>query len=336
MKDLTTSKVDRQNVLNNHFALQEMESAIGFYGFMFEEKMCFTKKQVAEFYEVDERTVDRLLEQNKEELERNGYEILTGTRLKKAKTIQQDDIDVVLSHAKSVSLFDFRAFLNLSMLLTESQKAKEVRSTILNIVIDTINKKSGGHTKYINQREENFLISAFEEDDYRKVFTNALDKYVNMGGIKYAIYTNKIYNSIFKENADEYRKILKLSKKDKTRDTFYSEVLKMVSSYENGVAKNIEDESVRLGRKITPRELDVLYKNFENAYEAVLAPHLHDTRRKMASRDLCFRDVLHDQLEEYIEDVSSSDFEKFLGEKSKDLKSRLEDSQEVFKRLKDR
>ncbi|MEA2016835.1 MAG: DNA-binding protein [Campylobacterota bacterium] len=241
-----------------------------------------------------------------------------------------------MSNAKNLSIFDFRAFLNLAMLLTESQKAKEVRSIILDIVIDTINKKAGGHTKYINQREENFLISSFEEENYRKVFTEALHKYVDMGPAKYAIYTNKIYKSIFKENANDYRKILKLSEKDKTRDTFYSEILNMISSYENGVAKIIKDKSDSLERKLTSKELDVLYKDFENTYEAVLAPHLHDSRRKMASRDLCFRDALHNELEEYIEDVSASDFEKFLGAKSKDLESRLEETKEVFKRLKDR
>ena len=36
------------------------------------------------------------------------------------------------------------------MLLTESEKAKYVRSRILDIVISTINEKTGGGTKYIN------------------------------------------------------------------------------------------------------------------------------------------------------------------------------------------
>ena len=40
-----------------------------------------------------------------------------------------------------------------------------------------------------------------------------------MGHFKYAVYTDKIYVSIFKEKAREYRKLLKLEKKDKVRDT---------------------------------------------------------------------------------------------------------------------
>jgi len=35
------------------------------------------------------------------------------------------------------------------------------RSTILNIVIDTINQRTGGGTKYINQRNKNFILAYF-------------------------------------------------------------------------------------------------------------------------------------------------------------------------------
>ena len=55
-----------------------------------------------------------------------------------------------MSKITQLGLFDFRAFLNIGMLLAESEKAKEVRSVILDIVISTINEKGGGGTKYIN------------------------------------------------------------------------------------------------------------------------------------------------------------------------------------------
>ena len=56
----------------------------------------------------------------------------------------------------------------------------------------------------------------------------------------------------------------------------------------------------------------------------------------MASRDLVFRDALHEKLKEYVNAVSSEDFERFLGEKSMDLEKRIEENKDVFKRLKDR
>ena len=56
----------------------------------------------------------------------------------------------------------------------------------------------------------------------------------------------------------------------------------------------------------------------------------------MASRDLAFRDALHLQLEQYITPIQADEFERFLGEKSKELEERLEESKDVLKRLKDR
>ena len=43
-----------------------------------------------------------------------------------------------------LSIFDFRSFLNIGMLLTTSEKAKQVRSLMLDIVIAIINEKTGG------------------------------------------------------------------------------------------------------------------------------------------------------------------------------------------------
>ena len=63
---------------------------------------------------------------------------------------------------------------------------------------------------------------------------------------------------------------------------------------------------------------------------------LEGVRSKMASRDLAFRDAWHLQLKDYLSPLDSAEFERFLGEKSKELIERLEESKEVFKRLKDR
>ena len=45
---------------------------------------------------------------------------------------------------------------------------------MLDIVIDTLNQKIGGTTKYINQGDEEFLVAITREPIYRKEFTNAL------------------------------------------------------------------------------------------------------------------------------------------------------------------
>lgn len=239
-----------------------------------------------------------------------------------------------ISKSPQLGIFDFRAFLNLAMLITESERARVLRQMIQDIVIDTINQRTGGGTKYINQRDEDFLLAAFHEENYRKEFTDALKDYVDMGNFKYPLYTDKIYVSIFKENAKEYRKILRLKRKDRTRDTFYSEILDLISSYEYGFAKVLEDACKKKGEKLDSWEVDELFKAFEE--QPHWKPLVEKSRNKMASRDLALRDALHDQLKEYITPLNKDDFERFLGEKSRELVERLEEAKDVMKRLKER
>ncbi len=131
---------------------------------------------------------------------------------------------------------------------------------ILDIVIDTINQRTGGGTKYINQRDEDFIFAYFQEENYRKDFTDALRDFVAMGNFKYPLYTDKIYVSIFREKAQEYRKVLRLHKEDNVRDTFYAEILDLVASYEYGFAKVLEEAFGKKGRKLTSWEVDELLK----------------------------------------------------------------------------
>jgi hypothetical protein len=338
-KDLTTSEIDRQNILNNPYALAEIEKATGIQGIPFEGRTVVLKEQVAAFFEVTPRTVDNYLDKYSPELVKNGYVVLKGKRLKSLKlAIQELDVHetdfINISKTPQLGIFDFRAFLNLAMLMAESHRAGLVRQMILDIVIDTINARTGGGTKYINQRDEDFIQSVFLEENYRKEFTDALKECVAMGKFKYAVFTDKIYVSIFKEEAKEYRKILKLNTKDKTRDTFYAEVLDLIASYEYGLAAEIRKACQAKGKMLSAAEVDVIFKAFEALPH--WRPLIERARAKMASRDLAFRDALHIQLKEYISPLSTAEFERFIGEKSKEFSERLEEAKDVFKRLKDR
>jgi len=84
-KDLTVSAVDRQNILNNPYALREIEKAAHIKGIPFEGRSVVLKEQVAEFFEVTPRTIDNYIEKNGDELRQNGYEVLRGKRLKDLK-----------------------------------------------------------------------------------------------------------------------------------------------------------------------------------------------------------------------------------------------------------
>lgn len=336
-KDLTTSNISRQNILNNEYALEKIELHLALGGKTWKDERIFTKAKVAQIFQVDIRTVERYLEQNKDELVKNGYKVLRGQEFKEFKEYVSDINVGDMLKTPSLGVFSFRAVLNLAMLITESELAKSIRSKILDIVLDVMAQKAGGETKYINQREDNYLLASYKEFSYRQEFTNAIDYYLESNDkFKYATYTNKIYKIVFLEDAKEYKKILELKKKDKLRETLYSEVLNVIASVENGIAEDMKKEFEKLGRKLTTEELNLLFESIEN--NPYLKPIIEDARVKMASRDFSFRDALHDKLENYIQTVPKSDFDKFLGEKSQSLEERLASPETiaVLKRLKDR
>ena len=334
-KDLTNSDVHRQNILNNPYALEKIEVHLAFAGRSFEGESVFTKADLAGLFEVDERTIERYIAQHGDELGKNGYRVLRGKSLKNIRLADVSDT-LVGDKAPSLGVFNFRALLNIAMLLTESERAKTLRSRILDIVMDVVAEKSGGHTQFINQRDQEFLPAAYQEFSYRETFTGALNRHVDAGQFKYATYTNKIYQIIFKENAAEYRQVLKLGKNYRVRDSMYAEVLNLIASFENGIATQIEQKAAPLGRKLSMQETDELFAQAEQ--NPFLQPLIHDARTRMASRDLCFRDALHEKLHSYVQAVPKADFERFLGETSKALEERLTDEETlaVFKRLKDR
>ncbi len=331
MNDLTNSSIQRQNILNNKYAIQRIQEYIGFEGILFEGEFKFTKVMVVKFFDIDERTLDRYLEQYQVELKHNGYVLIRGNALKELK-LQFAPVINVGSKTTQLGLFNFRSFLNLAMLLKESSNAQLLRSKMLDIVIDTINERTGGGTKFINRRDANYLPAAIQESNYRKDFTSALSNYVNMGNYKYSLYTDKIYQCIFKENAKEYKQILKLAETDNARDTMYAEVLNSIASFEIGLAFELERHSNKIKRKLEPAEVDTIFSKFTQHPQQ--RPYIEDARIKMASRDLHFRDALHLKLEEYIQSVSPADFERFLGEQSVDFEKQLEEAKDVMKRLK--
>lgn len=336
-KDLTTSEVARLNILNNRYALEEIRKSIGLKGVLFEGEYKLIKKQVASFFEISERSINTCLKENSEELKQNGYDVLIGKRLKDFKLVFSESFDQevnFLIKSNQLGVFNFRAFLNIAMLLKKSERAKEIRSLTLDIVLDTINKRTGGGTKYINQRDEDFIITLLQNVDYHKELVYALRDYVDMGKIKYITYNNKVYKSIFKEDSDEYRKILKLEISENERSTMYSEVLDLIASYEAGFADELKRKSIEIGRKLTPEETDNIYANFES--RRLWLPLVTKARAKMASRDLCFRDALHHNLQEYIDSVPPEDFDRFIGERSMDLQARLEKYIDALIRLKNR
>ena len=330
MKDLTTSDIERQNVLNNRFAVDEMQRRLGIEGMLFEGEYRFTKKMVADFYGVDISTINRYLTAYGDELKRNGYVLCQGKSLAAFK-LQFDHLTNEAIKIRRLGLFNFRAFLNIGMLLAESEKAKSVRSLILDVVIATINERTGGGTKYMN-----YITAAITEEYYRENLTSAIKRYVfGHPTYKYAQVTDLIYEAVFGEKAKEYRKILRLAPKDKdnVRQTLYAEVLLVISSFENGLAAYIEacfeeNEGVPLSIDEVSELIDELSEH------PMQKPYIHDARTKMASRDYSFRDAYHGNIADYLRAVTPEEFERFIGDQSVDFDRILAENKDVLKRLK--
>ena len=333
MSNLTTSNIERQNVLNNKYAVAKIQESLGIVGMDFEGEYRFTKKMVADFFEVEERTIERYIEQYSDELIANGYFLCKGKKLKDLK-LQFAPVINVGSKTTQLGLFNFRAFLNIGMLIAESEKARQLRSSILDIVIATINEKTGGGTKYINRRDANYIPAAITEENYRRALTSAVNRYViGHSTYKYAQVTDLIYKAVFKENAKEYRNILKLDSKDNVRHTLYSEVLLVISSFENGVGAAICEQFKKNGnRLLTIDEVERIVE--ELAEHPMQKPYINDARTKMASRDFSFRDAYHGNIAEYLQAVTPKEFERFIGDESIDIDQILEENKDVLKRLK--
>jgi hypothetical protein len=232
------------------------------------------------------------LTSHSDELQFNGYFLCRGKSLKDFK-LQFGRLINKATKTTILGLFNFRAFLNIGMLLAEGEKAKQVRNLILDIVIATIHEKAGGGTKYINRRDIDYLPAAIAEIDYRKALTSAINQCVDgHKTMKYAQITDYIYKAVFKENAKEYREILRLKDTENPHKTMYAEVLLMIAAFENGVGYEIKEKFKSNGEQLlSMQEVYAIIDKF--AEHPFQQPHLNDVRTKMASRDLSFRDAYH-------------------------------------------
>lgn len=332
MKQLLDSSIDRTNILNNGIALETIKGHVAVKGVMFEGEIRFTAKQAADFYQVDRKTVNRYLSEYADELKHNGYEVYSGVKLKEFVEFGRD-INVP-TKTTFMGVFNFKSFINLGLLLKESERARILRRTILDLVIDVVSAKAGGNTKYINHQDESYIMSLYLGEGYREQFKNALINYVQGGNSKIATYTNEIYKTIFKERAQDYKDLLSLEKNENVRDTMYTEVITTISMFETGLAYEIEKKAKLKKGKLNHEEVKEVLADFKD--NPIWIPQLEMVRIKMASRDYGLRDVTHDKLKEYIVPLDSADFEKFLGQKSDQLGIQLDKHQDVFRRLKDK
>lgn len=161
-----------------------------------------------------------------------------------------------------------------------------------------------------------------------------MGKYVEgLPTYKYEQVTDMIYKAVFSKNAKEYREVLRLQNEENVRHTLYTEVLLCISSFENGVAHQIEKQYSENGcNPLSIEEVKTIIDNL--AAVPMMEPFINDARLKMASRDVAFRDAWHGNLAEYLRAVTPDEFDRFIGDASIDFDNILESNREVLRRLK--
>ncbi len=329
-KDLVHSQVDRQNILNNSYAIEQIQKELPLTGYLWQAEIVFTIDSVSNIFDVDTRTIQRIIEANRDELAQNGFRILSGDTLAAFRESGYKISPLI----RNLSLFTIRSVLDIAMLLTTSERAKEIRQKILDITMNVLQSRTNGNTQFINQRDPNFLEISYQNETGRKNFTNALNSYVDMGLYKYEFFTNKVYQCIFLEKAKEYQRVLRLSTRTKLRDTMYTEVLLCITAVERGAAYELEKKYKELNRKLTKEEASLVIQSLSE--HPSTKTFIEQARTKMASRDLSFRDAEHKKLQNYITSVDPDDFERFLGNKSKSLEQQIREHRAIFLRLKDK
>ena len=313
-KNLLESDIDRQNILNNPFALNDIRESLGIKTLFFENKYWLITRQVAQYFEVDIKTIQRCLDLNEQELRQNGYEIFTEERLRIAKKMYVSDINVLELDIRTPTLgmFDFRAFLNIAMLLQQSEKAKELRSLILNLAISSINKRVGDAT-FINQNAQAYKnIKQNYDQKYNTKLINDLKDCVEMSNTKYIYFNYKIYQFLFLEKAKEYRQLLDLKNKQKSIDTHYHEILTHLATFETDFAQEIQENFEINKSKLTKEQVEDIFNKLTKRDR--FEPILDSARYIISSRDSILRGVDHQKLLDYKKPLTIDTYLEYINE----------------------
>ncbi|MBD2569875.1 hypothetical protein [Anabaena lutea] len=117
----TSSSQEAENILNKvkqiFFAVWDGE------GWM-------ASKQVAEFYEVPEETIDTSFKRHRDEFQSDGVQVLRGKALEDVRFI----MNLTSSKAPSIKLFPPRAVMRMGFTLRDSEIAKQVRNVALDMI----------------------------------------------------------------------------------------------------------------------------------------------------------------------------------------------------------
>ena len=169
----------------------------------------YTTEMVANYYEVDKNTIEKLVSRNIDELTKNGYCIKTKQNLLADKmsvktkrggfnVLDNEGNIVATGNNKGIATFTKRTVLNVGMLLRDSEIAKEIRSRLLDVVHDS-EKGNGDISTVIEEvsEEKQLMLDRMEAE-----FNGDFDKVCEINAKLFALKNKRI-----KELEDEVETI---------------------------------------------------------------------------------------------------------------------------------
>jgi len=195
-------------------------------------------------------------------------------------------------------------------MIENSEIGKKVRKYFIRVESDfkKVMQIATRDPKFINQLASQFFETREETKEYRRDFTDCVKDFVEVKN--YGTYTDMLYNFLFLERAKEYRKLLKLVKKDLTRNFMYEEIVLIVGAFETGLAGEVEKEFKKLQRMLTQIEFEKVFKEF--AAQRNWLVYQKRARNIMATYDEELRRIKHPKLINYKKEFSQDDIQKLL------------------------
>lgn len=120
---LLDNRVEREKLMGRLDVLGKVKELILL---PYEETM--TREMVADYYGVGIEAIGSLIKDNRDEIDTDGYKVLTGDELKSFKNLCQFQ-----SRTRNIAIFPRRAILRVGMLLRDSVVAKEIRNRLLDM-----------------------------------------------------------------------------------------------------------------------------------------------------------------------------------------------------------
>lgn len=149
-----------------------------------------TTEQVASYYGVEKKTIQKLVERNREEIVSDGLEVKSYKEI--TELLNTDNMSALKIPPKGSTIFPPRAILRVGMLLRDSEVAKEVRTQLLNTIEHTTDEAK---MIEIDQEKQLYMDIMFAKDEpTRAIAINQLLTYQERYKAK-ALYVDKAMSS---------------------------------------------------------------------------------------------------------------------------------------------